>query len=245
MFTRPLTRSTRLLLSLPHPTSSPLLSSPLRLASSVAAADLPRAPPHDKIPFSAPPKDETRGDLGQVHLPDMTDRKIEPIALKIPAEPDSYRTNSKEVSSSESQLEEDGDQFPTMREPKVHTVSAKETYHGGGPSVAANSADDTFEAFEGDHKLAAQAQAQSQSTREDGKEKEHGHHEKGGKSHSHSSSKGKGKGDHHQFEGKALNEEERKGLYKLGGILVAGWVLGGLTRPYRPQHPEKEKKVEV
>ena len=36
-----------------------------------AAAQLPKVAPHEGVPFSAPPVDVTKGELGQIHLPDM------------------------------------------------------------------------------------------------------------------------------------------------------------------------------
>lgn len=36
-----------------------------------AAADLPKQAPFDGVPFTAPPRDDTKGQLGQVFLPDM------------------------------------------------------------------------------------------------------------------------------------------------------------------------------
>ncbi|GAA6012180.1 hypothetical protein JCM11491_001777 [Sporobolomyces phaffii] len=197
----------------------------LRLASSVAAADLPRAPPHDKIPFSAPPKDETKGDLGQVDLPDMTERTVE-HALKIPSEPDAYRASEP--------ASESGGSFPSLQRAaadKLHTVAHPSTHPNGGPSLAATSADDTFEGFQGDHTLSASAakdgvQPTSKGDR-DGAGRQHGH-----RSRDDGSKDGEG-------EQQAWSQEDNVGLLKLGGIVVVGWVLGGLTRPYKPQHTEK------
>ncbi|GAA5888042.1 hypothetical protein JCM16303_000190 [Sporobolomyces ruberrimus] len=217
-----------------------------RLASSVAAADLPRAPPHEKIPFSAPPKDETKGDLGQVHLPAMQEKYVEQ-ALQIvrppqfspytvfvtspltryalaaqPSEPDAYRAPSK------------SDDFPSLHPSsnteKLRTVASPTTHANGGPTLAANSADDTFEGFEGDHKLSASAEKEGtkQTSKDDGAEK---------------SEKKDRKEDSHE-EGEPLSSEERMGLFKLGGFIFGAWVLGGLTRPYKPQHPQK-KEIDI
>ncbi|GAA5850881.1 hypothetical protein JCM3766R1_005911 [Sporobolomyces carnicolor] len=186
---------------------------------SVATSDLPRASPHDKVPFSAPPRDDTRGELGQIHLPDMSDPRsssVEPIALKIPLEPDAYTIPR-------NKSEDDG--FPSLREPEVHTVAARSTYPDGGPVLVSNSADDTFEAFEGDHKLGAKVDA-SPSHR----------------SSSSSSSENEESSSSSESEGRPLNSEERSGLVKLGGIVFVAWLASGLTRPYKPQHPPAQQQ---
>ena len=67
-------------------------SSPYRLASSVATADLPKAKPHDKVPFSAPPKDETKGELGQVHLPSMEEKSTDHKMAIVRSGPLLYRS---------------------------------------------------------------------------------------------------------------------------------------------------------
>ncbi|GAA5968817.1 hypothetical protein JCM3765_001275 [Sporobolomyces pararoseus] len=200
-------------------------------SSSVSTSDLPRAKPHEKIPFSAPPKDETKGDLGQVHLPSMVEN-VQELPMKIPSEPDAYQisSSSQETSpSSTSSSSEDpsssSSSSSSTSTPKLHTVSSPSTYpKEGRPILVGESADDTFEGFEGDHKLPASA-VNSKQTSSSSSEKDS----------SSSSSGGKGEG-----EGEPLNQEDRIGLFKLGGILVGGWILSGLTRPYKPQHPEKE-----
>ncbi|GAA5996866.1 hypothetical protein JCM5350_005906 [Sporobolomyces pararoseus] len=197
----------------------------IRFASSVSSADLPRAKPHEKIPFSAPPRDETKGDLGQVHLPSMVE-KLEEVPMKIPSEPDAYQISSSPSSPSSSSEDPSSSSSST---PKLHTVSSPSTYpKEGRPTLAANSADDTFEGLPGDHKLPASAVGKLEEQTSSSSSKE----EKG----SESSSRG--------GEGEPLSQEDKVGLFKLGGILLGGWILSGLTRPYKPQHPEK-KEIEI
>jgi len=38
-----------------------------------------------------------------------------------------------------------------------------------------------------------------------------------------------------------LNQEERMGLIKGVVFVVGSYVLSGLTRPYKPQHPQQHK----
>ncbi|GAA5933180.1 uncharacterized protein JCM15063_002319 [Sporobolomyces koalae] len=215
--------STALPFRIAHRTLTPtsIRSIRVRLASSVAAADLPRAPPHDKIPFSAPPKDETKGDLGQVHLPAMDEKPVQ-ASLQIPLEPDSYRAPSASSSSSE---------FPTLQpsSAKVITASDPSTYPQP-PSHAATSADDTFEAFEGDHKLAASAAStehsdQTSRDRSTGTSRDETHSDQG-------------------HEGQPLSQEDRVGLLKLGGIVVGGYILSGLFRPFKPERSQN-KQIEI
>ncbi|GAA6062173.1 hypothetical protein JCM10212_005128 [Sporobolomyces blumeae] len=177
-----------------------------------AAADLPKAPPHDKVPFSAPPKDETKGQLGQVFMPDMAEKPtVEPI--KIPSAPDSYRTSTSDSTTNSSSEPSSTD----LSESKVHTVSAPSTYPAGGPSSMAGSADDTFEGLPGDNELSASAN--------DAKAHTTGPSSSSSSNHDSSSSRA----------GEPLNHEERMGLVKLGGILFGGFVLSGLTRPFKPE----------
>jgi hypothetical protein len=79
--------------------TSPLTPDP---TAKPAAADLPVKPAYDKVPFAAPTnKDETKGQLGQVDLPDMAKveheaeeefsvRIVSPLRAIVNVERDSY-----------------------------------------------------------------------------------------------------------------------------------------------------------
>jgi len=66
-----------------------------------------------------------------------------------------------------------------------------------------------------------------------------------GKTNSQEEESSKSKSSSGEGEGEPLSQEDRIGLIKLGGFLFAGWVLSGLTRPYKPQHPHEKKEVAV
>jgi len=149
-----------------------------------------------------------------------------------PSEPDHYQTPTHDTSSTD---------FPSLRQQsqKLHTVASPSTLPGGGPSHAASSADDTFEGFKDDHKLPASA-AESEKVTKDGEsgngEGDKEHKERKEQSENENENSGNGKGG-----GRPLNQEERMGLIKGVVFVVGSYVLSGLTRPYKPQHPHQDK----
>ncbi|SCV73527.1 BQ2448_7453 [Microbotryum intermedium] len=91
--------------------------------------------PHDGVPFAAPPRDETKGQLGQVFLPNMAQIEyVAPAPIQIPGEPDNYSLLSTDQTL---------DSYPHLHDPtpKVFTVTSKETHLGGGPESAASRED--------------------------------------------------------------------------------------------------------
>ncbi|GAA5879140.1 hypothetical protein JCM1840_006206 [Sporobolomyces johnsonii] len=164
----------------------------VRLASTARPSPAPKKAPHDKIPFTAPPVDTTKGKLAQVYLPDMAPlEQVRTVAIKIPSAPDTYSTSSSTDSS---------DDFPTLHaSPKIITASHPSTYPSGGPS--ANALGDDVQLGEaGDSRSALP--------------KEHDRSQDG-------------------YEGRPLNAEEKRGLWKLAGIVGAGWGLSWATDPTR------------
>ncbi|GAA5915299.1 hypothetical protein JCM5296_000542 [Sporobolomyces johnsonii] len=99
-----------------------------RLASTQAQAAAGVA---KKVPFAAPPVDETKGALGQVYLPDMAALERQYVVeVRIPSAPDNYTSSSSD----------DAPFFPLLRPGAIETVAPPETHLGGGPSSTANAA---------------------------------------------------------------------------------------------------------
>lgn len=64
--------------------STRLAKHSFRFASNApiaVAADLPRVGPYDGVPFSASPEDTTKGELGQVELPNMQEHWTEEMTI--------------------------------------------------------------------------------------------------------------------------------------------------------------------
>ncbi|ORX40032.1 hypothetical protein BD324DRAFT_648644 [Kockovaella imperatae] len=98
--------------------------------------------------------------------------------------------------------------------PKVMTVASASTHHAGGPSHAIHeSADPT-------------AVESSESLEENNKSSER-------------SEGGTDKDGQYRAPERELNDEERRGLYIMGGIVGLGWLIGG------PKKDKKKKKVET
>ncbi|GAA5978807.1 hypothetical protein JCM10908_004494 [Rhodotorula pacifica] len=199
--------------------TSPLTPDP---DAKPAAADLPVKPAHDNLPFAAPSnKDETKGELGQVDMPDMgrvEDKSSEAaeFQVRIPTAPDTYRS---------SETSPDAPSEPVAHTPEVATASHPSTYHGGGPTLNKAGQDgdvvvDPLGEGEGDSK---QKKAATSQPEKDGKSDE-----------SASSEKDKERGEKsykYEWKDRGLDDEEKRGLYLLGGMLVGGYVLSTVTQP--------------
>ncbi|KDE07718.1 hypothetical protein MVLG_01992 [Microbotryum lychnidis-dioicae p1A1 Lamole] len=114
------------------PTGTRDFSSSVAVTKETKVEPGKKVAPHDGVPFAAPPRDEMKGELGQVFLPDMASIEyVAPAPIQIPGEPDNYS-----LLSTDSSL----DSFPHLHDrtlmPKVFTVTAKETHLGGGPESA-------------------------------------------------------------------------------------------------------------
>ncbi|CEQ39822.1 SPOSA6832_01376 [Sporobolomyces salmonicolor] len=164
----------------------------VRLASTARPSPAPKKAPHDKIPFTAPPVDTTKGELAQVYLPDMAPLEQErTVEIKIPSAPDTYSTSSHSA-----------DDFPTLHpSPQIITASHPSTYPSGGPS--ANALGDDVQPGEAGDSRSALPKEQDRSQ------------------------------DGSSSEGRPLGAEEKRGLFKLAGVVAAGWTLSWVTDPAR------------
>ncbi|KAK4702523.1 hypothetical protein P7C70_g3699, partial [Phenoliferia sp. Uapishka_3] len=182
----------------------------LRLPAHDAIAAIPRHPV-DKIAFKAPEADTTRGELGQVYLPDMSVHYIENMSISSdgalvpsayvwqltscsilqPTAPDNYTLSSSAP---------DASAFPSFRAPQVFTAASLTTHPGGGPSHGSEGADDAILGEAGDS-TSSIPKSQDISTKQI------------------------------PFEPveRDLTAEESMGLVGLGAILVGGYLLGGLA----------------
>ncbi|GAA6000967.1 uncharacterized protein JCM10292_006518 [Rhodotorula paludigena] len=177
--------------------------SALRLAPAAdpppAASDLPARPPHNKVPFAAPPGDESKGQLGQVYMPDMQLHDQRDPGPKIPIVPDNYTTPSS-----------DTDTF-TPPSHEISTAVHPSTLPGGGPS-SSHTGDDTISSGgEGPSHSASISGSSSASAKEPREEEP--------------------SGEKYEWNERPLDDQERRGLYQLGGILAGGLFLGWATEP--------------
>ncbi|GAA5833778.1 hypothetical protein JCM11251_005963 [Rhodosporidiobolus azoricus] len=166
------------------------------------ASSLPRVPPTDKQPFSPPPSASTS----------ETQKEV-PGQVKFPDMDKVEREVEEAVSipsapdsyrSSASSDTSSPTSASSEIDEKVITASHPSTYIGGGPSSNAK-ADDVQPGQAGDSTSSLPEHA-------DRSKEER--------------SQGKGEGGN-----RPLNEEEMTGLWKLGGIMVGGLVIGTVTDP--------------
>ncbi|KAL8277235.1 hypothetical protein RQP46_010408 [Phenoliferia psychrophenolica] len=115
------------------------------LATAASIADIPVVAPTDKIAFKAPEVDTTKGELGQVYLPDLRQHFVDVVS--IPTAPDNYVTPS---------TAPDAHAFPSFHAPQVHTVASTST-HLSPPTHGAYGADDAMAGEVGDSSSAVPA----------------------------------------------------------------------------------------
>ncbi|KAK4048754.1 hypothetical protein OIV83_004520 [Microbotryomycetes sp. JL201] len=186
----------------------------VRHASNVK--DVPRPAGHDNVPFKAPPVDTTQGELGQVFMPDTEaiERVVEP-PTRIPADPDSFTAPTNR-----------DDDFPFLHEPRVITAAHPQTFpDGSGPSHGSTSDDAVIEQLHSDD---------SSSSSSSGKDSAKGGVPKN------QDVNGNYK---YTYDDKPLTDDERKGALQLVGLLVAGWLLGGLGN--RTNRHERKPEAQV
>lgn len=226
--------------------TSPLTPDP---TAKPAAADLPVKPAYDNVPFAAPTnKDETRGQLGQVDLPDM--EKVEHEAeeeftVRIvsflsaiasievlltsslalfpraqPTAPDTYRS---------AETSPDAPSDPVGHAPQVATASHPSTYHGGGPSL--NKAGQDGDVVVNQH---GEGERKSEG-RGEKKKNDDGARSTQGQQKSEEQDK---KSYKYEWKDRRLDADEKRGLYIVGGMLVGGYVLSTLTERKSIQHKQ-------
>ncbi|GJN88841.1 hypothetical protein Rhopal_001812-T1 [Rhodotorula paludigena] len=181
--------------------------SALRLAPAAdpppAASDLPARPPHNKVPFAAPPGDESKGQLGQVYMPDMQLHDQRDPGPKIGLE-----------SVGGSALRWIQESFARSRFSfmAISTAVHPSTLPGGGPS-SSHTGDDTISSGgEGPDRSASSSTSSSSTSAK--KQREEGP-----------------SGEKYEWDERPLDDQERRGLYQLGGILAGGLFLGWATEP--------------